>query len=327
MPVPVPTRRPSHPVSKPIDSRAKQSALQHLLTSLPEPPAGCPAIFTDRETWIQSLPPSRRYKLRQETSDKLVYDYYRVSYFDKHSSQSFAFTISGDKLSATQTPSVPGHVRDSQRSYLATSMAKHAPLSNGKPWPPSPPDGTIEADEYRRLVATAQFAASNSYTVDDENEDWTEDEEFFAGPALQRPAPIKRRISPEGNVAGSDIVFGTCVSNAGVITHRDSEFMHRCTDIQADGGLSENRTRLATPPVSSTIYTKAPQADGIMAERKQTRKVLSPISTVVTPNDMTLYRRMVADPMSEWIAVYIWKVVTQGMSLPPEFVVQENKYG
>lgn len=72
MPVPVPTRTPAHQINKPfsIDVHSsclvKQSALKHLLTSLPAPPTGPPPAFTDRETWIKSLPAARRYKVRQE---------------------------------------------------------------------------------------------------------------------------------------------------------------------------------------------------------------------------------------------------------------------
>ncbi|KAF8592366.1 hypothetical protein K439DRAFT_1238086, partial [Ramaria rubella] len=37
--------------------------------------------------------------------------------------------------------------------------------------------------------------------------------------------------------------------------------------------------------------------------------------------------KKIAEPMSEWVAEYIWKVVTHGMSLPSEFVSNESTYG
>ncbi|KIJ56649.1 hypothetical protein M422DRAFT_149405, partial [Sphaerobolus stellatus SS14] len=65
----------------------------------------------------------------------------------------------------------------------------------------------------------------------------------------------------------------------------------------------------------------------VSVEQRELRKVPSPIPNVVTSNDMTMYRKLVADPFSEWVAVYIWKVITRGMSLPPDFIAHDDGYG
>ena len=268
VPVSVPTRCPSHTVSNKQQPIHKQSALQHLLSSLPEPPTGPPPAFTNRETWIQSLPPSRRYKVRQE-GDRFV----SGSLFAQCPSLlAFSFSLDPDQMRADVV---------------------HAPLSNGKPWPPSPP-GAI-----KKAIAFHERRRSAVDTRPDvETEEWTEDEEFFAGPGFTRPPPITRRVSsddairPAGHLA---MPFSDNVSRP---------YMY------------------PPPPPYSQVYPPP-----VSSPAREPRKAPSPIPTVVTPSDMMLYRKLVADPLADWVAAYIWQVCTHGMSLPPEFVVHEDGYG
>ena len=192
MPVPVPTRTPTHAIDKPLPINApppglvKQSALKHLLNSLPEPPSGPPPAFTDRETWIKSLPPSRRYKRKDAT---LV-------------SRALPTSIAGcpSPISLVIAPNL-SLIKTESGSAPVLKVA-HAPLSNAKPWPPSPPKAikqAIEADERRKsMLGDTIVACDSSRDADDElSEEWTEDEAVFAGPTVDRQTSVKRVTSLE----------------------------------------------------------------------------------------------------------------------------------
>ncbi|KAF8528987.1 hypothetical protein BU17DRAFT_80138 [Hysterangium stoloniferum] len=334
MPVLVPPKPPSHPVIKPLSintadaSRlAKQSTLHHLLSSLPEPPVGPPPAFTNRETWIKSLPPSRRYKLRQDAlaSDNIANDPSpRVQANDATSPNSRPLSMNS-MLSPTSCDTLvaPSHDASGTISAANTNKAAHAPLSNGKPWPPSPPRAikqAIEADERRKSMDGISTCDSGRDADDELSEEWTEDEAFFAGPAIHRQAPTRRKPTTEGEVHEKT----KCGAFEPVI---ESDFDGDVPLPPFDGSIGVDVTshcQDAQPALqhnSQTLETNASNAD------RRVRKLPSPIPTTITPTDMVVYKKRIAEPMSVWVADYIWKVVTHGMSLPPEFVADDTGYG
>jgi hypothetical protein len=257
---------------------------------------------------------------------------------------------STNSVPSTNVLPVPTH-SSSARSGVSLTLADkvaHAPLSNGKPWPPSPPTAikqAIKADEQRKslLVDTVLTCDSGRDADDELSEEWTEDEAFFAGPAVFRQASIKRRIGlgesreevedPDAKVAAS----GSC----NPVLEFDSD-----VDVPLapfDGTLTASvasysesvpcePTTQSVPdsdpvPVYDTSQLREAPIEHQRSVAAPSHKVLSPISTTVTPADMLVYNTKIAEPMSEWVAEYIWKVVTHGMSLPPEFMTQESGYG
>ncbi|GJJ07440.1 hypothetical protein Clacol_001642 [Clathrus columnatus] len=252
----------SMPVPVPVHVKCPEkslSALHHLLSSLPDPPPGPPAAFTDRETWIKSLPPARRYKSRLAQSEDS--------------------TMSSD---------------------LPSTKPAYAPLSNGKPWPPPPPSPAKYAP---RVVLS-----------DPSHEEWTEDEVFFPRPdTVSVPNTFKRHSNP----------FPSSIFSP--LQNPNSSF------------LSKNRHSLPPPPPSApTSYLHSADHSQQVAQAAPPSPVnavnnkkshLSPVPSSITPADMALYKHRIADPMSAWVSKYIWKVVTQGLSLPPEFVANDSGYG
>ena len=223
----------------------------------------------------------------------------------------------------------------------------HAPLSNGKPWPPSPPTAikqAIKADERRKsLLGDTVLACDSGRDADDElSEEWTEDEAFFAGPTVYRQASVKRRISLEENketvVALVEKVAISAPRNPVADFDSDVDVPLAPFDgTLAASGVSSTandrhestaRPLIGPVPAHDIVQTNlAPTEQHQPSTLAASHKALSPISTTITPADMHAYNKRIAEPISEWVAEYIWKVVTHGMSLPPEFVASESGYG
>ena len=238
----------------------------------------------------------------------------------------------------------PEHSACVQSGVFLASVDKvaHAPLSNGKPWPPSPPTAikqAIKADERRKslLGDTVPICCDSGRDADDElSEEWTEDEAFFAGPAVYRQASVKRRISLEenrDNVEDTDVkasmsgAFNPVVEldsdvdvPLGPIDGTLAASVVSCSETET----GEPATQPAPNPVPVYDIMQFREAPNVAVP---SHKGLSPIPTTITPADMLVYNKRIAEPMSDWVAEYIWKVVTHGMSLPPEFVTHESGYG
>lgn len=243
------------------------SALRHLVSSLPDPPPGPPPAFTDRDTWIRSLPPARRFKLRLDQSDDLV--------------------ISHD---------------------LPSTKSAYAPLSNGKPWPPPPPSPAKHVTTLaERRKTTIRMPTSHLL-----NEDWTEDEAFFPRPPCIAVDTNHKRHSNPFPSSSSSPLWNLNSSSA-------SRARHSLPPPPPSAPISHNHS-----VVQSQVAPAAPSPLNIVNSRNPPS---SPVSATVTPIDMALYKHRVADPMSAWVAKYVWKVVTQGLSLPPEFVANDSGYG
>ena len=63
------------------------------------------------------------------------------------------------------------------------------------------------------------------------------------------------------------------------------------------------------------VYQAAPVFPTIAEAPKQQ----DPVSDTLTPGSSGWYKKL-AEPLSEWVANYVWKVCTTGFSLPPAFV-------
>lgn len=257
------------PVPVSVDDKFT-SALHHLVSSLPDPPPGPPPAFTDRDTWIKSLPPARRYKLRLAQSEDLA--------------------ISSD---------------------LPPTKSVYAPLSNGKPWPPPPPSPlkhSIAPAERRKMI-------SHMVRPDYSNEDWTEDEVFFPrAPTIPVANVIKRHSNPFPSSNSSPIQNVNAYSISKGQHSLPSSFPPSAPTSYSHSSLHPYLAQAAP----------APSPVNVTNNRKSHS---SPASATVTSVDMALYKHRIADPLSAWLAKYIWKVVTEGLSLPPEFVTNDSGYG
>ena len=220
----------------------------------------------------------------------------------------------------------------------------HAPLSNGKPWPPSPPTAikqAIKADERRKsLLGDTVLTWDSGRDADDElSEEWTEDEAFFAGPMVYRQTSVKKRISSEENRENVAAFVEKAVTSAPLNPVADfgsdvdvplAPFDGTLAASVASYPANDRHESTSQPFLDAAPAYDIPRVNQAPIEQRQpapSHKALSPISTPITSTDMHAYNKRIAEPMSEWVAEYIWKVVTHGMSLPPEFVANESGYG
>lgn len=175
--------------------------------------------------------------------------------------------------------------------------------------------------------------------ADDElSEDWTEDEAFFAGPAVCRQTSGKRRVSLEETKGNSEasVDNATASETFNPVVEFDSDVdvplapfdgtLAASATAYSGNEVCEPATRIASVH-DSTKLRQEPIEPHLQSIFPPSPKALSPIPTTITPADMLAYNRKIAEPMSEWVAEYIWKVVTHGMSLPPEFVANKSGYG
>jgi hypothetical protein len=336
MPVPVPrhSQQVAHPVVKKLNcGDGLTIPFQNLTRTLPISPTGPPPSFGTREQWINSLPSWRRTKPRRIWEDD-------THFADQRAEQSFyrgltaagnASVIKGAHAEACipplytllQAPGQPpaetspglllgsdGDADDEMSSDYSAMDQGH--LDNESQWSATSParnddDGMMVEDQ-----SHIQGIGSRGLILTDHA---SYDEEAYERGAF---TPIFEDESP-GTASGQDVgssplepitPFGEFVDRAVAAAQPyadgDGSFLNGMV-IQGN----DHQDEICGPQ----CYQLEPSYQPIVP---QPREAAPAAPEVITPSATTGYRKL-AEPLSEWIANYVWKVCTTGHSLPSFF--------
>ncbi|KAG6841308.1 hypothetical protein C0991_012307 [Blastosporella zonata] len=299
MPVPVPrySKQPSHQVVKQVASGDSHSTqFQSLTLTLPVSPTGPPPSFGTREQWINSLPTWRRTKPRRiweedtRTAERrLKQDFYRGL-----TGAGNASVIKGTHAEASIPP--------------LYSLFTAGPLSEQMSFRPEQygdADDEMGSDgsamDFSNFDTQSQWSASSPLEIDGDRMTHVApthtcyDEESYA-PAVftpdfeedQSPRSPERESSPLQPITP----FGVFVDRA-----------------------------VASQPFDNFTGHEYPYGDKSCALQQYPAEPVyqpAPALEVVTPCATTSYKKL-AEPLADWVANYIWKACTTGLSLPSTF--------
>lgn len=325
MPVPVPrfSKAPAHPVYKARQAgedadRAKASALQQLTHTLP-PSAGPPPSFGTREEWINSLPSWRKLKPRRIWDEDA-----RAG--EGRGENNFTEGLTG----AGNAPVIKG----------AHAQACIPPLytlfQNPSLTPVSPQRGGEDADDEMSSDCSvmdqgqydneSQWSASSPITTNDAM-DVAEDGELQCGPveddrpgwhrddgAVFEEAHYERGVfSPIYEDESPEMIRGPDVSSSPVGPATPfGDFVDRAV------AAAETYTSLEGLPDIVEHDSQYRPVDDQYYQYPDIKEPPPASEPVTTPSSTTNYKKL-AEPLSEWVATYVWKMCTTGVSLPSEF--------
>ncbi len=295
MPVPVPvhTKQPAHPVIKKhhIDD-GHSNPFSSLTCSLPVAPTGPPPSFGTREQWINSLPSWRRTKPRRiwEEDSRLVGRCAEQDFSQGLAVAANASVIKGAHAEACipplfnflQSPAlhsspIDGDADDEMSSEGSTVSQRHS----GGPWSDGSPAELQQGD----IKMSVNPAPTASY------------ERGAFSPIFEEPSP--------GDNSGSSPIgpatpFADFVDRAVAADGYDGEY-----------GVPAISTDDMPYGINKCEYDYYQPQPSIIEEPKE--PVLAP--EVVTPSASVGYKKL-AEPLSEWIANYIWKTCTTEGAFP-----------
>ncbi|KAI0921788.1 hypothetical protein AcW1_004330 [Taiwanofungus camphoratus] len=343
MPVPVPvyTKQPAHPVIKinqSVDTDYKSSVFQHLTHSLPLPPRGPPPSLGTREEWISSLPSWRRNKPRR------IWEEDACQYHDS-CSQGFeegltvadnAAVIKGAPAQACIPPvstllasagfissppttgmyaSSQGDADDEMSAYSAPvhgwQCADEAPLSAVSPITNADYD-EMEVDKVLNAhVGFTDYEAETPGSYRQVNSVGLYPETYERGaftPVFEdmSPEPIIGH-EPASSPLGPSTPFADFVDRAVAAAQAMVPYDHyRPINLNREIQYDYRDECCDTQCVQCQTY-----------HREQLVQAPAP-EPVVTPTATAAYKKL-AEPISEWIASFVWKVCTTGMSLPSTY--------
>ncbi|TFK55879.1 hypothetical protein OE88DRAFT_670403 [Heliocybe sulcata] len=292
MPVPV-FGFSAHPVIKQRQTgdrdQAESSVLGHLKTSLPSLPQGPPPSFGSREEWINSLPSWRRNKCREiwdETSASRNFD-------EGLTVAENASVIKGAHAEAC-IPPVSAHLSlTAETADVWSSAMYESTARSGK-------DARGSWSRYGEVLRVRELKQENMY-----------EKGAFT--------PVFEDMSPEADSGEVDSSPPEPMTPFG-------EYVDRA---MATGPPVQVYESVPTVPnYYPQEYHSAFSAFQYHQQQEPSKQVDAAFQAVASVTDPTAapvasaaYRKL-AEPLSEWVASYVWKVCTSGMSLPPQYVKQ-----
>ncbi|KAI0033355.1 hypothetical protein K488DRAFT_77967 [Vararia minispora EC-137] len=330
MPVPVPlvSQPPAHPVHKRFNSHsgAPHPSIHTLTHSLPHPPPGPPPSYGTREEWISSLPDWRRNKPRRIWEEDDTHTAAMKGFLPGLTNAANASVIKGPRAQAC----IPPQISLIDRPSLATNLAAARSLHDDLELPDDEEmDSSFEYDVESQWSAHSYGSDENTMDVDVDGFDLRHRRTASAGqvvsgiaaaysapaihydrgaftPVFEAPSPDHDdRADPGSSPLGPVTPFG--------------EFVDR-----AVASVSYDRNPFPSANVAA-LPSYVPKADLAFAH-----PVLPPFQPHQEPDHASVaeptsasssavdYKR-VADPLADWMAMYVWKVCTTGMSLPYKY--------
>ncbi|EPQ59382.1 hypothetical protein GLOTRDRAFT_33627 [Gloeophyllum trabeum ATCC 11539] len=290
MPVPV-YRSPAHRVIKHHQSgdrnQPPRSVLGHLKTSLPLVPLGPPPSFGSREEWINSLPSWRRNKSRETWEETSA-----TRSFDKGLTVAAnATVIKGVRAEACIPPVSPGlqpksEVMDAEgRTMHGDSASRNGRDTNGG-W-----------HRYGEVLRVRELKQENAY-----------EKGAFT--------PVFEDMSPEADGGEADSSPPEPVTPFG-------EYVDRA---MATGPPVQVYESMPAPPnyypqeyhYTYSMVQYQPQQD-VNKDAQAVHQVAPSVSDSATAPVASAAYRKLAEPLSEWVASYVWKACVTGMGLPAEY--------
>ncbi|KAF8897267.1 hypothetical protein BD779DRAFT_1667268 [Infundibulicybe gibba] len=326
MPVPVPPlfKQPAHPVVKKSCCDGRTNPFQNLTRTLPVSPTGPPPSFGTREQWIESLPSWRRIKPRRIWEDdmRLVGQRAEQNFYSGLASADNAHVIKGAHAEACIPPlfvlprppletvqNSDGDADDEMSSEYSTMDP--GIFDNDSQWSASSPavhhlSNLATTQELNGAVGASPTLAPGNFAA------------FDAHP-YERGAftPVFEDQSPEtasGHEANSSPLepvtpFGEFVDRV-VAAVQPQAACHKAFTSTFNIPEYPYSDQFCVPP----CYPDVPSFLPILEQPKEH----PPVPEVVTPSATAVYKKL-AEPLSEWVANYIWKVCTTGLSLPALF--------
>ncbi|KAJ6599343.1 hypothetical protein DFH09DRAFT_1389769 [Mycena vulgaris] len=318
MPVPVPriSKQSAHPIVKKnnLAGYGPSNPFQGLTCSLPVSPPGPPPSFGTREEWINSLPTWRRTKPRRIWEEDSRFAGRRAEqdfYCGLAAADTNASAIKGSRAEACIPPlytllstDLPlgsdGDADDEMSSDYSALDRVHC--DNDSQWSSSSLGMEIDYQSQLDISPAANY-----------------DDRFYERGAF---TPVFEDQSP-GVYSGPDI--GS--SPVGPVTPF-GEFVDRavaaesCTTYGQSISAKSQAAQQAHCSSGSQSYAPAGFPSYIPLDRpKEDAPAAAP--EVVTPSATSGYRKL-AEPLSDWVANYVWKACTTGFSLPSAFSRTSN---
>jgi hypothetical protein len=334
MPVPVPrqSKLPAHRVHKCGNDTAK--SFQQLTHTLPISPTGPPPSFGTREEWINSLPSWRKLKPRRIWED----DNIRVG--EGRGEHNFPEGLTG----AANASVIKGtHAQASMPPLFtllqSSSLVPVAPQADMLGGCDEDADDEMSSDcsafDQRRYDNESQWSAGSpaanvdeemdgadatQYGVEEDRPGWHRDDGvIFDEQPYERGAfsPVYEDDSPQ-MVDGPDVAS----SPIGPATPF-GEFVDRAV-ATAEAYTSLEPTHSGTHPAQyESQHQFSDDVSGQCQAYQEELKVAAPILEPATIPSSTVNYKKLASPLADWVASYVWKVCTTGMSLPSEFVTDK----
>ena len=300
MPVPVP--RYSKPVAHPVikTSHRGEGQIPNLAQTLPAAPTGPPPSYGTREQWINSLPSWRRTKPRRIWEDD--------SHFaDKRGKQDFCLGLTA----AGNASVIKGTHADACIPPFSTLFQA--------PSQPQLASEHLSVDQESWSASTPVEGLDNVMVVEGQSRDIRPIGVIITGSSYnsqgyERGAftPIFEDQSP--GMAGQDIdssplepltPFGDFVDRAVANAQSYVDDAPSSIGVPQTDVICKDQCYQAAPPYQ--IVSEQPK-----------EPAPAPAPEVVTPSATSGYRKL-AEPLSDWVANYVWKVCTTGLSLPSLF--------
>ncbi|KAF9263655.1 hypothetical protein L218DRAFT_864617 [Marasmius fiardii PR-910] len=292
MPVPVPCvpKQPAHPVIKPRPAdNGKTNPFRNLTRTLPVSPTGPPPSFGTREEWINSLPSWRRSKPRriwEEDSERFE------SHQDFRQGLAVADNASAIKGSRAEAclPPLPSpqeptavHIQDDvdvemypPQLIVHRGYDEEPGVANG-----IYDDGTMELD--------VNALSCGVETGDD----------MYGGGSLTPSTEDESPTGSRGHEFGSSPLepitpFVEYVDQAVAATHfANGEYHYQCHENKATQYFSLPSITVPQEPVPASAA----------------------VPDLVAPTATAGYRKL-SEPLSEWVANFVWKACTTGSNVP-----------
>ncbi|KAJ7688460.1 hypothetical protein B0H17DRAFT_1135676 [Mycena rosella] len=317
MPVPVPriSKPSAHPVvKKNSGGYGPSNPFQSLTCSLPVSPPGPPPSFGTREEWINSLPTWRRTKPRRIWEEDSRFAGRRAEqdfYSGLAAADTNASAIKGSRAEACIPPlytllstDLPlgseGDADDEMSSDYSALDRVHC--DNDSQWSNS--SLGMEIDYQSQLDSSPASDLANY------------DDRFYERGAF---TPVFEDQSP-GVCSGPDVgsspvgpvtPFGEFVDRA---VADDESYTTYGESLSAKSQAAQQEHRNSGPQ----SYDPAGFPHYIPSEDRPKEDTSAPAPEVVTPSATSGYRKL-AEPLSDWVANYVWKACTTGFSLPSAF--------
>ncbi|KAF8211412.1 hypothetical protein K438DRAFT_1958524 [Mycena galopus ATCC 62051] len=307
MPVPVPrvSKQAAHPVLK------STNPFQSLTCSLPVSPPGPPPSFGTREEWINSLPTWRRTKPRRIWEEEERIAGHRAEqdfYSGLAPAQTNASAIKGSRAEACIPPlytllrpdAALGSDADADADDEMSSdysALDRVPCDNDSQWSSS--SLGMDVDYQSQLAISSSSSPSDLHHYDHH--------------VYERGAftPVFEDQSP-GVYSGPDV--GS--SPVGPVTPF-GEFVDRA--VAAEEYATYGESLSAKSQASQQEHcAQSYDASEFHSYDRPNEDVAAPAPEVVTPSATSGYRKL-AEPLSDWVANYVWKACCTGFSLPSAF--------
>ncbi|KDQ64662.1 hypothetical protein JAAARDRAFT_52610 [Jaapia argillacea MUCL 33604] len=339
MPVPVPrySKPPAHPVIKYHQSgdadQSKPSVLGHLTHGLPLPPSGPPPSFGTREDWISSLPSWRRNKSRNVLEEDSFVESESVQNFQEGlTAAGNATVIKGAHAQACIPPvttDVPRNVTNGSQSRVSSRDSTGPSDSHLYTMDAYTPEGMqVEAMYHPETLELPAYQTKRGWYGYGDTLVPTQlrhDHHFEKGAFT----PVFEDMSP-----GPDNERDPDSSPIGPVTPF-ADFVDRAVAAAQPAHDYDNVLRVPFLYEQHMRYSLEDKGRGHRAQfdtNQQPHGYASPQpppEAVPASSSSGAYRKL-AEPLSDWIASYVWKVCTTGMgsistvsSSPPIYSSQQ----